>query len=502
MKYLFFITLFVVLPNVYAATIFNGKGHIDIYPIEMRLEVADNGDVTGHYLYTKTNIPITLQGSVVDDKLSVKTVNSPQIKETFKGLVLFYDGEISSLEGDWLGGSSNRPVSLGFRIDGNRNPLDDHKLTCEEMEKYPKLVFQSIDLGSGFGSSNEVDFTCPKSLSELDFLRTIIKQASRIRLPTNQGLHCTGSIIHAQWRYHHFDLANLGYFPEGFDSSQYMQEKTNMMDYFQEWSYQSVHNRDIYNSYVTALERAKPKLIDWYVSTHSVDRDIAVQYTDNALQHIAGYGFGVYPSYWKAEVLVPYTEEATTGNFTQFLSSIHNASEEQKRNSLKRLLIHQTPTHIIRKLVSAMKITPYSKRSETILSNAINNPSNLELLLQAGYQIDHQNEFGKTALYYAIQFNEHDSVKLLLEHGADVNQAYQQEADNEWSCIGIEQWGRTPLMHAAQHADTEMINILLDNGAQLTVKDILGSSAYDYAKNNNKKQNEQLLLKKMTQQSI
>ena len=54
------------------------------------------------------------------------------------------------------------------------NPLDDHKVTCEEMEKYPHKVFKLGDLGSGHGSPNEVDYRCPKSLSTLNFLQNIL----------------------------------------------------------------------------------------------------------------------------------------------------------------------------------------------------------------------------------------------------------------------------------------------------------------------------------------
>ena len=143
-----------------------------------------------------------------------------------------------------------------------------------------------------------------------------------------------------------------------------------------------------------------------------------------------------------------------------------------------------------------MAIENLSKRSESILSSSVKEPSNIKVLLNAGFQIDHQNEFGKTALFYAIQFNQHDSVKVLLSHGANVNHTYQQEKEDKWRCSGVEQWGRTPLMHAAHHSDIDMLNLLLNNGANMKAKDIKGSTAFDYAKSNNKKENASFLMKK------
>ena len=50
-------------------------------------------------------------------------------------------------------------------------------------------------------------------------------------------------------------------------------------------------------------------------------------------------------------------------------------------------------------------------------------------------------------------------------------------------------------MHAAQHSDIEMIKLLLEAGADLHAKDVKGSSAIDYAKDNHKQDNENFLSK-------
>ena len=373
-------------------------------------------------------------------------------------------------------------------VDWVAKVLADNKVTCEEMEELPELVFisGSLDLGSGFGSPIDVDYNCPKSLNQLKFLQQIIEQASNIRAPTTLPNWCTGSMIHAQWRYYHLALAQLGYFPQSYNSSRVGRPD---MEYFKEWSYLSVYNRGIYNAYIAELEKAKPLLTDWYINIHSVERKVALQYADNALNSISSYGFGSARE--SEEIIVPYTEEAIKGTYDSFMSSINSASYTQKFNTLRRLLLHQAPTKIIQKLVSSIQKIPLKNRSESIISSAIYNPNNIQILLDAGYSADHQNNFGKTALYYAIQFNQHGSVKVLLTNGSNINHTYQQETEDD--CSGVTQWGRTPLMHAAQHSDTEMINLLLARGANPYARDINGLNAFDYAKNNNKKENENLL---------
>ena len=497
MKNLFFLAIF--FPCIAQANIsLVGKGHVAHAPIEMHLEVNDKGEAIGNYFYTKTKIPIELKGNLVDRQITLETVDDPKINEVFKGSVIIFEGEISRISGKWFGthgGYGDNSEGYDFKVEGRTNPLLDRNLTCEEMDAAPELAFELGDLGSGHGSPNNVDYRCPKSLSQLDFLQKVIGQAGSIRSPSRLPQYCTGSIIHAQWRYYHFDLARLGYYPESFSSRK--RGKTKGMEYFEEWSYHSLYNRSIYKEYMAELEKVRPLLMDWYIETHSVDRRIAEKYTDNALKRISNYGFGSYFYSWKPEELVPFTNQATNGNYDNFLLSIDNASENQKTNSLRRLLAHNPNREIIEKLVLAIQAPTPRKRSESIISNAVYSPSNIQILIDAGFSPDHQNEFGKTALYYAIQFSQHESVSVILNNGANVNHTYKLEKESKWSCTGIKKWGRTPLMHAAQHSDIEMIKLLLEAGADLHAKDVEGSSAIDYAKNNLKQENESFLSKEI-----
>lgn len=489
MKYLFFLIIF--FPYIAQANIsLVGKGHIAHVPIEMHLEVNNAGETTGSYFYTKTKNPIKLKGSLVEHEITLKTVGDPKIKEAFKGTVIIFDGEISRITGKWVGihgGYGKNSDGYDFKVEGRTNPLLDRNLTCEEMEEAPELAFELGDLGSGHGSPNSVDYRCPKSLSQLDFLQQIIINATEIRGHNgNLPNHCTGSIVHAQWRYFHFSLARLGYYPESYSSHR---SKNKGMDYFKEWSYRSLYNREIYENYMRELERVETLLATWYVKNHKLDTTTADTFSKAALMRISNWGFGSYYYYWKPEELVPYTEEAAGGHYSNFLVSLSNSSKKQKLNSLNRILPHNPDTKFVKSILNLIKTTDIEKRSETPLSNALNSPNLVELLLENGFDPNHQNNFGKTALYYAVQLNSHDSVKVLLENGADINHKYQLEKDKKWNCSGIKQWGRTPLMHAAQHADLKMLKLLIQNGADFSFIDIKGSTAYDYAVKEGNKEN-------------
>jgi len=361
---------------------------------------------------------------------------------------------------------------------GSEDPLADNEVTCQEMEEFPELVFKLDDLGSGSLSPTEVDYQCSKSLTQIEFLQPILSKAYDIRSPSQLPQFCTGSIVYAQQRYYYFDLAKLGYYPQGYAQEQ---QRTRAEEYFQEWSYHSLHNRQRYEDYMDELEKVRPLLVAWYEDNHAVETDIAEKYADLAVSRISSYGFGGYYSHWEPEELVPHTHEASAGNYEEFLESLNGATDVQKLNSLRRVLVHSTPEYVITELVTSISGAAMEERSESPISNAVSHPAYVEILVKAGLDPNHQNYFGKTPLYYAIQLGNHQSAKVLLENGADVNHKYQLEVDDPWNCIGITQWERTPLMHAAQHSDIEMIDLLLEYGADPLLQDSLGSTAIEYA---------------------
>lgn len=100
---------------------------------------------------------------------------------------------------------------------------------------------------------------------------------------------------------------------------------------------------------------------------------------------------------------------------------------------------------------------------ESLLTIAVKNPPALRYLLEQGLSVDRPNPFGKTALMYAVQYDNLEAVKLLLAAGADVNAETHIPLD---SCnYTIKTSGYTPLHYASRYASRNLVELLLDAGA-------------------------------------
>ena len=95
-------------------------------------------------------------------------------------------------------------------------------------------------------------------------------------------------------------------------------------------------------------------------------------------------------------------------------------------------------------------------------------------------------ETGKTALMNAAQYNQLESVKLLLKHGANPNltlkHPFEIEDNGPTKCskYNINHGNRTALMYAASNASLDVIKELLKGGADKTIPDSKGLRAIHY----------------------
>jgi ankyrin repeat protein len=96
----------------------------------------------------------------------------------------------------------------------------------------------------------------------------------------------------------------------------------------------------------------------------------------------------------------------------------------------------------------------------------------VELLLEAGAQLEAMGGGGWTALFCASFLNYPAVVSILLAAGARVDSA----SDFSW----------TPLMNAAYHGNSEVVRLLLDAGANRELRNTDGRTALDIATLGNK----------------
>ena len=97
-------------------------------------------------------------------------------------------------------------------------------------------------------------------------------------------------------------------------------------------------------------------------------------------------------------------------------------------------------------------------------------PEAAEVLINAGANVNFENDEGSTPLHEAAKEGHVDVAKILIDHGAKVNARNQQK--------------QTPLHLAAEQGQAEMCELLLNNGAELKVLDIARRSPEMLARRN------------------
>lgn len=149
---------------------------------------------------------------------------------------------------------------------------------------------------------------------------------------------------------------------------------------------------------------------------------------------------------------------------------------EQGRNfaTLHSVVLNRAPLNVVNDFIDYETDTYGRERrglaaeDDSALLAAVYQPETLELLLRRGFDVNHSNRWGRTALMNAAAANQADSVRLLLQAGADV---HAQTRSVEGAGVGglerqqANSGRQTALLLAANHADAGVIEQLLDAGA-------------------------------------
>ena len=173
------------------------------------------------------------------------------------------------------------------------------------------------------------------------------------------------------------------------------------------------------------------------------------------------------------------------------------------RDTLRYKILTNQPVEELKNWISNKKLqgetfeepeTPHQK--DEILMVSIQRPDVLKMLLETcpmneeklpciglNTDVDAKNSFGKTALMYAAQYGFMDSVKILLEAGADINTQTQEGNMTDKYCyddLCITNGKRTALMYAIQEGHLDIAKYLISKGADINLKDSQGKTIYDY----------------------
>ena len=79
-------------------------------------------------------------------------------------------------------------------------------------------------------------------------------------------------------------------------------------------------------------------------------------------------------------------------------------------------------------------------------------------LIARGDDFDTRDKDGRTPLYWAVRKTSLDVVRLLIEHGVDVNESIQKKM---WA------WDLYPLQVATWDNSLDLVRLLIEHGADL-----------------------------------
>lgn len=103
-----------------------------------------------------------------------------------------------------------------------------------------------------------------------------------------------------------------------------------------------------------------------------------------------------------------------------------------------------------------------------LLELSIAHPQNLKQLVILTKNVDKPNSFGKTPLQTAAQYGYLESIKILLDAGADINhQTVDANCFSDFEIECIHNGKRTALMYALQENQYESAKYLLEKGADI-----------------------------------
>jgi ankyrin repeat protein len=145
-----------------------------------------------------------------------------------------------------------------------------------------------------------------------------------------------------------------------------------------------------------------------------------------------------------------------------------NLTEPDRGESLLMICIRENSGRVFDLLLQDPKINldQRAKNGDTamMLAAYLEQKEWVQRLINAGAQV---NQMGWTALHYAAVIGNHQIMALLLEHHAYID----AETPNK----------TTPLMLAARRGEMAAVKLLLDEGADISLKNMLGWTAYDFA---------------------
>jgi hypothetical protein len=378
------------------------------------------------------------------------------------------------------------------------DPMDDHNLTCEEMREHPELFFETgIDLGSGYGSPNEVDYECKESIASLPFMQEVVKFGYPPR-------NCGGSLCQAQYRYYWFKLTGVGMHVQWFKERNWQSDNIywntreiadfkNSLEALALTS--NIENYNLYMQYTKETDKALPPLIKHFKENFSLSEQEAALHANYVMYYISSsFYFNICRTRacdYKFLTLSPLADYVKNSNpKKEKTAELLKTSTQEEIEQALRVAFLTKKEPIITDLIlenfhQANKTMEYDEefdQNEPLLFLTFDYPQYTKKLLDMGVDIDGEDFFGNTILFRAVQYNNYDFAKFLIKNGANVNHKNRAKEKKEYYHNYNDQYfvGNTPLMSAViKHSPLEMMRLLVENGADVNARNDNNKTALD-----------------------
>ena len=330
---------------------------------------------------------------------------------------------------------------------------------------------------------------CSLSLQNKDFSKKIYEITNKIR---GSNLACAGLSYIDKLRQFQVKLALLMLEPKNYTKQTDTKRDEILKKYFRYWAYQSIGNYRLYMNFWNEYGKILDPLRKYAIKN-------GINAKESELFSIAAANEFLYWAVGETKIFKDLDE------FSLFILDQRNDA-----NQIKAYIYTKQPNKA--ELIQALQVALLAKKSnsvikvfidlglninegyESALFYALESYSNVDFLLKNNANVNYANSFGKTALFYAVEANQKDIAKLLIDNKANVNARYI--SNNEKLAIINNLGGNTPyyitfcalehtsknvLMHAASYADVDMLKLLIESGANLHDVDDLGFNALDFA---------------------
>ncbi len=371
-------------------------------------------------------------------------------------------------------------------------------INCDNIKNNKTLLNESSNL-----DYLNITSSCKESLKNQDFTKKLYAISNEIR---GSNSSCNGVAYLPKLQQFDFLLLKIAIDPIAYqktlDTPENLEKKYDILkSYFRYWAYQSIGNFRLYKAFWKEYNNAIEPLEKYFESNFNFDKGSNIYYTSNALNEFLNWAVGETKIY---KDISPLAKIMSNKNYSvsyiqDFIFS-NNPSQDDLTIALQAALLNQREKEILELLIRfGARI---DEGYESAIFYALENYENTNFLIQNGANVNQANAFGKTPLFYAIEFNRLDIIKLLLDNGANVNQKYIN--NNEKLALSANIGSNTPyfitfcalehtsknvLMHAAAYGNVEILKLLISKGANFNAVDDLGFNALDFALAAGKKEN-------------